>query len=523
VSVILLLALGCTPKPVEPVPPPTSEPTVPVTAAPPVAVQIAPAPTSAPTAEPSTAGTPPGEVTGAWGAPAASGPDQAISDAAAMLTTQDAGRARAALDLLKPLSSQHPDRVEIPYNIGLAHHLLGDDTEARRAWLRATEVEPAFAKAWLNLGALSARRGQMEAALSTFQAGIRQAPKDVSLRVAAIEAHRALKRYPEAEAEAKAALLVGSRAIEIYNALTGVYLESGKLDLACFMSLKAQEVIQGAERNAELQANLGQIHLRNGFPGDALAAFGKALELDPNQPAALGFLSSYYLDNRNYKDAIPLLERQMAQFPDKAGPRISLGIAYRGEGRFEDAIRMYNEALKLDPGNPEPHRNLAVLYGDYMKSWDTAVAEIEAYRRGGGGPAAELDAWSAQLLKDKEKALKRQRKEEDARRKDEEERRQKEAEAAAAATPPAPEPAPAPPPEGTPAPAPELAPAPAPEGVPASEGAPAPDVAPAPAPEGAPAPAPAPEGTPSGAPAPTPAPESPPPSGGSEPSPWGGQ
>ncbi len=506
-SFLLLAALACIPKTPAPIAAPVPEP---VPAAAPVAA--APAPPPEPVTVPSV------EVPSAWD-PAATasttpasapeaGVDRTISDAAAMLTTQDAGRARAALDMLKPLTGQYPDRVEIPYNIGLAHHILGDDTEARRSWLRATEVEPGFAKPWLNLGALSARRGQMEAALSSFQAGIRQAPKDVSLRVAAIDAHRVLKRYKDAEAEAKAALLIDSRAIEIYNALTAVYLESGQLALARFMSLKAEEVVAGAERNAELQANLGQIHLRGGFPGSAIESFKKALELDPNQVSAIAFLSGYYLDNRNYRDAIPLLERMMGLFPERAGPRINVAIAYRGEKRYEDAIRMYNDALRMEPSNPEPHRNLAVLYGDYMKSWDTAIEEIEAYRRAGGGPATELDLWIAQLIKDKEKALKRQRK-------DEEERKRREAEdAAKEAPPPPPEPAPLPAPEPTPvpapAPAPEPAPAPAPEGW-----TPAPEPTPAPTPE------PAPWGAPT-EPVPQPTPEAPPPAGGSEPSPWGG-
>jgi tetratricopeptide (TPR) repeat protein len=413
------------------------------------------------------------------------GGQQQLADAVSMLTTGDAGRARKALDLLQPLSAEMPDVPEIPYNIGVAQHILGDDSEARRAWLRATEVDRTFARAWLNLGALSAQRGQMEAALSSFQAGIREAPMNVPLRIAAIDAHRALKRYPDAVAEAKAALLVDSRAIGIYNSLAAVYLATDQLDMARFMSLKALEVVQGAERNAELQANFGQIYLRTGYPGDALEAFRKALDLDPSQPVALQFLSGYYLDNRNYDDAVPLLTRLVELFPNQAGPRLSLGIAYRGQGRFEDAIKCYDEAKRLDPSNPEPHRNLAVLYGDYMKSWDTALAEIEAYRRGGGGPAAELDAWAAAIAKDKEKALRQQRREEAERREREE------AERAAAEVTPAPEPTPAPAPEG----------APGPWGAPDGSAPPTPPTVPEPAPGG----------------------EAPPADGGSVPSPWGGQ
>ncbi|MBM4366937.1 MAG: tetratricopeptide repeat protein, partial [Deltaproteobacteria bacterium] len=436
--------------PVSSAPPPSAAPAASTPVAP---LPSAPASSTAPAAtdsstvppassDPASAANPQGA---AWDEPTG-GADKQLSDAVAMLTTGDASRARGALDLLKPLTSQYPDRAEIPYNIGVAHNILGDDTEARRSWLRATEVDPAFARAWLNLAALSARKGQHEAALASLQAGIRQNPRDVDLRVAAIATQRQLRRYSEAVAEAKSALKVNSKAIEVYNQLALVYIDTGQTDLAKFMCYKAMEAVEGADQNAQLQTNFGQIYLKDGYPGDAISSFRKALEIDPNQLSSLQFLAGYYLDNRNYSDAIPLLERIVGLMPEAGGARTNLGIAYRGDGRYEDAIKAYNEALRLDPGSAEPHRNLAVLYSDYMKAYDAAINEVEAWRRYGGN-SAEADAWIAQIRKDQEKAEKKRKKDEDARRK------QAEEDAALAAPPqPAPEPAPAPAPEPTPAP-----------------------------------------------------------------------
>ncbi len=479
-SFLLWLALACAPKEVGPAtpvstttaPPPSAAPTT--EAAPPPSAPapstVSPSPTdpaatATPASDPASAAAPQGA---AWDEPTG-GAEKQLSDAVAMLTTGDASRARGALELLKPLTAQYPDRAEIPYNIGVAHNILGDDTEARRSWLRATEVDPSFARAWLNLAALSARKGQHEAALASLQAGIRQNPKDVDLRVAAIATQRQLRRYSEAVSEAKSALKVNSKAIEVYNQLALVYIDTGQTDLAKFMCYKAMEAVEGADQNAQLQSNFGQIYLKDGYPGDAIAAFRKALEIDPNQLSSLQFLAGYYLDNRNYSDAIPLLERIVGLLPEAGGARTNLGIAYRGDGRFEDAIKAYNEALRLDPGSAEPHRNLAVLYSDYMKAYDAAVNEVEAWRRYGGN-SAEADAWIAQIRKDQEKAEKKRKKEEDARRK------QAEEEAALAAPPPpepAPEPVPAPAPEPAPTPAPEVAPEPVPTPTP-GESSPAP-------------------------------------------------
>lgn len=441
----LCMALAGCPKPVPVEPPVSPEPAVVVAPAAPVA--------------------PPPDVSGAAADPAAFEPSVTpvpaaedvakgtrarFNDAVAMLTTGDAGKHQRALDLLQPLAAENEKSGVIQYNIGVAQHLLGQDSEARRSWTRATELEPGLAKAWLNLGILSANEGRPDAALASFQSGSRAAPADVDLRVATIAVLRDLRRYDEAISEAKAALGINTKAIPIYNNLALVYLDTGKLDLAKFVLQKARSDL-GADGNAQLHATLGEVFRRQNLPGDALASFRRSLELDPLHVPALLFLANYYMDNRNYVDATPLLERAMAASPRDAGIRVNLGISYRGEKRFEDAIRAYQEALRLDPGNPEPHRNLAVLYGDYMKAYDAAVKSIEDYRRAGGGPPQDLDAWIAALRKEQQKVEESKRKEEDRRKRQEEEERIE-------VPPPAPTPDPVPteapaptaPPTGTP-------------------------------------------------------------------------
>lgn len=428
----LLVLAGCprtgaTPAPVEPTPAPAPAP-APSAGEEPSAWGTTPAPAATPTAESAAPSRlPPAD-------------QRQLADAVAMLQTQDASKAQIALERLQALQSQHPDVASIHYNVGLALAVLGRSEEARRAWVRATEVDPSYARAWLNLGVLNARNGRSDLALASYQSGLRYAPDALELHAAAIGALREQKRFDEAVAQARAALKINSKALRIYNELALVYLDTGKLDLARFVLEKALSEIEGAAGDAQLHASLGQVFYRQGYPGNALESFKKALDLDPLQVTALQFLGSYHLDNRAYADAAPIWERVCGLMPMEAGPRINLGIAYRGLGRYEEARRAYEEALRLDPKNPEPLRNLAVLYGDYMKAYDAAVQALEDYRKA-GGPGAEVDAWIQSVRKEQKRAEERKRKEE--------ERKRKEAEAAAPPAPaaesaPQPEPAPAP-------------------------------------------------------------------------------
>ncbi len=422
-----------------------------------------------------------------------------LDDAVAMLTTKDATKAAQALERLEPLQAKYSDQPSVPYNMGVAYMIQGNEDQARRSWLRATEIDPSFDRSWLNLGLLNQRSGRTDLALASFQSGLRYNNRSVDLQVAAINALREQKRYTEAITQAKSALAVNSRAIPLFCNLALVYLETNQLDLAAFLLSKADKDLNG-DSSAQLHATLGQVYYRKGFSGDAVIEFQKALAIDPFEMAALQFLGSYYLDNRAYDDATPLWERAAATTPKDAGIHLNLGICYRGLGRFDDAKREYETALQLDARNAEPWRDLAVLYGDYLKSYDAALDAIGQYRAAGGGPPAEIDAWVASIQKTKEKAEKAKKREED--------RKRKEAEAAAKAaeqppvapevvTPPA---GSAPPPDGS---------APPPDG-----SAPPPTVPPE-QPWGQPDPAPT---TP---PAPQPAPTEPPPQDPA--SPWGGQ
>lgn len=450
---LFALMLACGPKtppatnPTDPAAVPTEPVPVAATTPAPAATTPAVEPTPAPAAVPGTAVSAPRETGPDYAGKMASTDRRQLNDAVAMLTTQDPGKAQEALTRLQALSGNYPDVAVVYYNMGLAYLYMGQADQARKAWLRATEVDPSFGRAWANLGALSARDRRPDLALASYQAGLRYAPDDLSLHVAAIGALRELKRYDDAVAEAKAALRINSKAIDVYNQLALVYLDTKQYDLARFVLEKARLDIPGAEQNAQLHAAMGEIYLRLGYPGDAQTSFEKALQIDPFQVSALQFLGNYHLDNRSYADAAPLWERVCGLLPNDAGPRQSLGIAYRGLGRYEDAKRVYEEALRLDPKNPEPLRNLAVLYGDYMKAYDAAVQAIEDYRKAGGGPAAELDAWIQALRKEQKKAEDKKRREEEKRRREEERKAQE------AATPPTPAPeTPAPTPTPEPAP-----------------------------------------------------------------------
>ena len=72
--------------------------------------------------------------------------------------------AKRAIEMLGEVGQQEPDLAEVPYNQGVAWLVIGDEEQARKRFLRATDIDPEMAEAWQNIGALSEAAGQLDAA-----------------------------------------------------------------------------------------------------------------------------------------------------------------------------------------------------------------------------------------------------------------------------------------------------------------------------------------------------------------------
>ena len=400
-----------------------------------------------------------------------------VNEAVALLTTGRPADAQVALDRLKALSAEAPDLAEIAYNQGVAYQILGDEEMARKRYLRATDIDPTLGGAWLNLGGIAERDGDLSRALQAYRAGLRDAPDDPDLVVGLIGVLRKMGRADQAIAEAKKALARNANNINVYNNLGLVYIDQGNLELAQFVYQKALNDIPGAEQNALIHANLGQVFLIKDKKANAKQELEKALELDPSLVIARMYLAQLHMDNRDWEATVAVLEVARDQEPENPAIYMNLGIGYRGLQRFDDSIVSYQKALELDPTNPDPYLNLAVLLGDHQQRYDEALDAIETYRKEGGDREELVGEWETALTKAKkkyERAQARKKRREEAKRR-EELARQAEEEAARAEEQEASQPPPEesgstgdgsdgggePAGEVTPEPAPEPAPAPA--------------------------------------------------------------
>jgi tetratricopeptide (TPR) repeat protein len=380
--------------------------------------------------------------------------DETFNGALSLLASGTPEDAKQALEALREVGENEPDLAEVPHNQGVAWLIIGDLEQAKKRFLRATEIRPELAASWQNLGALAEEAGNLQRALQHYRAGLRYSPDNGALRAAEIGVLRQLGQHSQALTQAKAAIQVDSNNVEAYNQLGLVYLETGKVELAQFIYNRAMQIVVAAQNDPYMHANLGRVYWEQGLKPSATSEFQKALEINPSLVLARLYIAEMAIDNRDFETVIDTLEPALQVAPDNPSIYLNLGIGYRGAGRLEEAKKSYEKALELNPTDPSPYLNLAVLVGDHFKDYDQALGMLDTYQRQGGGDTATVDTWRADFEKQKRRleveAKRRKRREEAAQRRKDAEAAEKriqaekerqareEAERAAQASPPAP-------------------------------------------------------------------------------------
>lgn len=87
-----------------------------------------------------------------------------------------------------------------------------------------------------------------------------------------------------------------------------------------------------------------------------------AAQLDPGHHRLYAKAATALLLNAETDRAIALLTQSCKELPDSLLARVDLATAYQFAGRYEDAIRQFREALRLDPSRSAIYLTLANLY-----------------------------------------------------------------------------------------------------------------------------------------------------------------
>jgi tetratricopeptide (TPR) repeat protein len=236
----------------------------------------------------------------------------------------DRGEHDAARERLEALVADYPSSGPLHNRYGLALAACGDLVGAERELRHATELDRVGHDPWVNLGRLLRERGDHPEALVAFETAVARAPSD-----------------PDA---------IFGRGLE--RAANG-QVEGAEQDFR-----RAAEL---APNDAEPLLALGDLQRDLGMVTEAVETYRDAIDREDADAAswlklgnALALLEDYEQAERAYRAALRRVD-------DLAAAHNGLGASLMHLGRTLEAQGELERAAAIDPSDPNPLMNLALM------------------------------------------------------------------------------------------------------------------------------------------------------------------
>jgi tetratricopeptide (TPR) repeat protein len=281
-----------------------------------------------------------------------------------------------------------PSNRDAHYNLGLLFLAKGSPLAAIR---HLQQVSPQTRDTRFNLIRAYLAAGKTAVALQQSRVLSAAHKQDVQLHFTLGVLLASAKQYKAAQLELEQANALQPETFEILHNLGQAYLRSRAYDKA---DVTLNRALKLKPDSAETLYLLAQAYSEQSRPLDALELLVRAHKLAPENTDVIFLMARVSMTQDYYEDAIPLLESGLKIAPQRADLHAALGesyfmsgkaekaidefktlialdpsarsytfmgLSYRHLGRFDEALKYFNQGLKLDPANPSCLFNIGYI------------------------------------------------------------------------------------------------------------------------------------------------------------------
>lgn len=141
----------------------------------------------------------------------------------------------------------------------------------------------------------------------------------------------------------------------------------------------AKPLASNRDEEAQIEADLGNIAMRQQKYDEAIAHFTRVSEINPNYKGIWLDIGLAYRRQENYDKAEVYYQRALEEQPEDIAAYAELGPLYLATNRIEKALEIVEQGLRYHPNSAHLHALLAAVYsekGDRRKA-QAALEEAE--------------------------------------------------------------------------------------------------------------------------------------------------
>lgn len=275
--------------------------------------------------------------------------------------------------------------AEADYNLGVISERQGNIPDAEAHFKTALSKKPSLRAAAEGLARVAESRGDTQAALSGYEDVAKQYPDDARSRARIASMLQKAGDDDQALEYSRQALMRDPKSLLALKAMMNVFINKREFPMARLVALRALKV---SDSDPELYQAIGLVFTAEKQPDKARVQFTKALSVRPEFLPAHLMLAKLALKDEDYPRAQGHLGQILKTDPQNAQAHLDMGVAWKGMGKYDQALAEYDAAEKLDPKLAGIYLNRGIILHHFKDSPEKGLALYRKYIELKGGDVA---------------------------------------------------------------------------------------------------------------------------------------
>ncbi|MBU6477263.1 MAG: tetratricopeptide repeat protein [Xanthomonadaceae bacterium] len=263
-----------------------------------------------------------------------------------LIQLHQAGRLDEAENGYRQLLAENPENAEALHLLGILRAQRGDLPEAYELVRRAGELAPDNAACQHTLGEMYLSEGRLDEAQQAYDQARQLNPNLASAHAGLGQVAMLRGDVDAAEGHFRVALRADENDVQALTGLGNVAQARGDSARALQLLTQAAGLAPG---DALIQTSYARAMLDEGMLDFAGRALDNALAAKPDYPLAQALRGDLHVRKEDFAAAQPVFESLLARGEQVAAARTGLGDIARAQGRHDEAVAQYDEALGVQP------------------------------------------------------------------------------------------------------------------------------------------------------------------------------